>query len=214
MSASHHVAERLQGLLVERDLLPGDRLPPERQLASELSVSRSSLREGLRRLLDLGILEARQGSGTYVAAIDLADLLQARVRVEPYAAALAARRRSDDELASMEALLAELRATRSDPEAFAAADARLHAAIVDAAGSPALRILLSALGDLLRHSRARTAGDDGVRAAALTRLEQLVEAIRDGDAHAAERAMRAHLREVGAALSGAATGSGAGEQTT
>lgn len=203
MSARNHVAERLQALLAERDLAPGDRLPPERQLAAELGVSRASLREGLRRLLDLGVVQARQGSGTYVAQVDLADLLQVRLRLEPYAAGLAARRRSPRDLARMDELVAELRATQPDPAAFAATDALLHMAIVDAAGSPSLRILLVTIGDLLRHSRATTAPDAALRAAALARLEQLVGAIRAGDGPAAERAMRAHLREVGATLAAA-----------
>lgn len=76
MSARKQVAERVQALLEEREVAPGDRLPPERQLAVELGVSRSTLREGLRRLIDLGIVEARQGSGTYVAPPALADLLR------------------------------------------------------------------------------------------------------------------------------------------
>lgn len=203
MSARNHVAERLQALLAERDLAPGDRLPPERQLAAELGVSRASLREGLRRLLDLGIVQARQGSGTYVADVDLADLLAARLRLEPYAAGLAARRRSPHDLAHMDELLAELRATQPDPAAFGAVDARLHAAVLAASGSMALRVLLDALADLLRHSRATTAPDAAVRDATLAQHEQLVTAIRDRDAAAAERAMRVHLREVGAALAAA-----------
>jgi GntR family transcriptional repressor for pyruvate dehydrogenase complex len=203
MSARSHVAERLEALLVERDLAPGDRLPPERQLAAELGVSRASLREGLRRLLDLGIVEARQGSGTYVADVDLADLLDVRLRLEPHAAGLAARRRSPDDLARMDELLADLRAAEADPDAFAAADALLHAAIVDAAGSPSLRILLAALTDLLRHSRATTAVDAALRATVLVRLERLVRAIHDGDTSAAEHAMRTHLSEIGAPLGAA-----------
>jgi len=196
MASGNHAAERLEAMLAARRLAPGDRLPPERQLAAELGVSRASLREALRRLVDLGIVEARQGSGTYLAPVDLADLFAARLRIEPQAARLAARRRGDEQLAQLEQTLAELRATERDAAAFAAADARLHEIVTDASGSRALRVLLAALADLLRHSRARTASDDAVRAAALTQLTALVAAIRERDAAGAERAMRAHLRAV------------------
>lgn len=200
MSARKQVAERVQALLEEREVAPGDRLPPERQLAVELGVSRSTLREGLRRLVDLGIVEARQGSGTYVAPLDLDDLLEARLQLEPYAARLAARRRKAKDVTRLDRALAELRARRGDPAAFAAADARLHQAVTEAAGSVALRVLLAALADLLRRSRDTTASDPAVRAAAMVQLERLVEAIRARDASGAEGAMRAHLRDVGTAL--------------
>jgi GntR family transcriptional regulator, transcriptional repressor for pyruvate dehydrogenase complex len=203
MAERNQVAERVQTLLEEREVEPGDRLPPERQLAAELGVSRSTLREGLRRLVDLGIVEARQGSGTYVAPLDLDDLLEARLQLEPYAARLAARRRGQQDLARLDRALTELRARQDDPAAFAAADARLHQVVTEAAGSVALRVLLAALGDLLRRSRDTTASDPAVRAAALNQLERLVEAIGAGDAEGAERAMRTHLRDVGAALAGA-----------
>jgi DNA-binding FadR family transcriptional regulator len=188
-------------LIAERGLVPGDRLPAERSLAVELSVSRSSLREGSRRLLDLGVLEARQGSGTYVAEVDLDDLLKVRLRVEPYAASLAAQRRSDRDLQRLDELMIALRGALPDPEAFALADVELHAAVVDAAGSAALRVLLEALGDMLRYSRATTAPDEQVRATALGRLADLVRAIRERDASAAERAMRTHLLDLGTQLS-------------
>jgi GntR family transcriptional repressor for pyruvate dehydrogenase complex len=196
----NYVAERLQELLAERGLGPGDRLPPERQLASDLGLARSSLREGLRRLVDLGLVRSRQGSGNYLTAVDLDDLVAARLQLEPYAARLAARRRTADDLARLDDVLLELRATRDDPAAFAAADERLHRIVVDASRSPALRVLLDALEDLLRYSRATTAADPTVRGATFLQLERLVNAIRREDSREAEREMRAHLRTVASAL--------------
>lgn len=200
MPPDNQVAERIRLMLAERDLAPGDRLPPERQLAAELSMSRASLREGLRRLVDLGVVEARQGSGTYLAAVDLDDLFAVRLRLEPYAAQRAATRRTDVQLAELDAALRDLRATLDDATAFAAADARVHGVVLEAAESPALRVLLAALHDLLTHSRATTAGDPAVRAATLARHEQLAEALRARDGKRAERAMAAHLRETRGAL--------------
>jgi GntR family transcriptional repressor for pyruvate dehydrogenase complex len=200
VASRNRVAERLLTLLADGELGGGDRLPPERDLAEQLGIARSSLREGLRRLVDLGIVEARQGSGTYVTPVDLADLLAVRLQLEPYAARLAAARRGEDDLGWLDEALDELRAGESDATRFAAADARLHALVTDASGSVALRIVLTALADLLRYSRATTSTDAGVRAGALVQHERIVTAIRAGDGLAAERAMRAHLRDVGRAL--------------
>ncbi|MGB2711956.1 MAG: FCD domain-containing protein, partial [Conexibacter sp.] len=200
MSQRNHVAERVQALLADGSLAPGDRLPSERRLAAELGVSRSSVREGLLRLVDLGIVEARRGSGTYMASVDLHDLLGARLQLEPYAARLAARRRSAGQVSELEHLLAELRSQQGDPAAFAEVDARIHETVTAASGSLALRVLLEALTDLLRQSRATTASDPDVRARTLVVLQALVEAVRDGDGAGAERAMRTHLRDVGGAL--------------
>jgi GntR family transcriptional repressor for pyruvate dehydrogenase complex len=199
MVAREAVSERLRTLL-EEEVRPGERLPPERRLAEELGVSRGSVREGLRRLVDLGIVESRRGSGTYVAPVDLDDLLEVRLRVEPYAARLAAQRRSPSQLKRLHRTLARLRAVLDDADAFAAADLEIHRTLTDASGSLALRVLLAALEDLLRHSRETTAPEREVRVSTLAALERLVDAVDAGDAAGAERAMHAHLRDVGAAL--------------
>lgn len=200
MRRRNRVAERVRELLVDEELAPGDRLPPERELAARLGVSRSSLREGLRRLGDLGIIEARQGSGTYLAELDLGDLFAVRARLEPLAARLAAERRDEHDLRRLDELLAEMRAELADPAAFALADLRAHAAVVEASRSLPVRVLFAAIADLLRHSRARTATRPGVRENALEEIDRVVAAIRVRDGDAAEQAMRRHLEHVGAAL--------------
>lgn len=200
MPPRNHVAERLRELLSDEHVAPGDRLPPERELATQLGVSRSSLREGLRRLSDLGIIESRQGSGTYLAPLDLGDLFEVRQRLEPLAAALAAQRRSDRDLLRLDEALAEMRAALPDAAHFGDADVNAHATIVEASASLPLRVLFAAISDLLRHSRATTATDAGLRATALTEMTAIVAAIRDRDGDAAEQAMRGHLEHVGASL--------------
>lgn len=199
MVARPTVTERLQELL-KNELASGERLPPERRLAEDLGVSRSTLREGMRRLVDLGIVEARQGSGTYVTPIDLDDLLAARLRLEPYAARLAAARREPSDLRRLDALLERLRSHVGNATEFAAADSELHSAVVDASRSVALGVLLGALGDLLRHSRELTSPHAAVRSAAFTAHLWLVEAIRTRDGDAAEAAMATHLLDLREAL--------------
>ncbi|MBS1877891.1 MAG: FadR family transcriptional regulator [Actinobacteria bacterium] len=200
MAQGDEVSDRLRALLDERGLRPGDRLPAERALAAELGISRARLREGLRRLGALGLLEARRGSGHYLTTVDLGDLLEVRLRLEPYAAGLAAARRDDEDLRLFERRLAELRATESQPERFASADLSLHGAVLAAARNDPLRIMLDALSDLLRYSRTRTVSEPQMRSGALVDLEALVGAIRAEAAPAAEAAMRAHLEAVSATL--------------
>jgi len=200
MPPRNHVAERVRALLAEEEVRPGDRLPPERELAARLGVSRSSLREGLRRLTDLGIIESRQGSGTYLAPLDLGDLFEVRLRLEPLAARLAAERRGEQDLARLADALAEMRGALADAQLFGEADVRAHAAVVDASGSLPVRVLFSAIADLLRHSRATTAANADLRDNAIREVEAVVDAIRAGDGDAAEAAMRDHLAHVGASL--------------
>lgn len=200
MPPRNHVAESVRALLAEEEVAPGDRLPPERELAARLGVSRSSLREGLRRLTDLGIIESRQGSGTYLAPLDLGDLFEVRQRLEPLAARLAAGRRREEDLARLADALAEMEGARDDAQLFGEADVRAHQAIVEASGSLPVRVLFAAIADLLRHSRATTAANADLRATAVAEVTAIVDAIRNGEADAAESAMRAHLAHVGASL--------------
>lgn len=200
MPPRNHVAERLRELLSDEHVAPGERLPPERELAAQLGVSRSSLREGLRRLSDLGIIESRQGSGTYRAPLDLGDLFEVRRRLEPLAARLAAGRRDAHDLRDLDAALAEMRAALPDATHFGDADVRAHAAIVAASGSVPLRVLFSAIADLLRHSRTTTASDPALRTLAVEEMDAIVAAIGAGDGDGAERAMHAHLAHVGASV--------------
>ncbi|HST39002.1 MAG TPA: FadR/GntR family transcriptional regulator [Conexibacter sp.] len=203
MPPRNHVAERLRELLSDEQVAPGDRLPPERELATQLGVSRSSLREGLRRLSDLGIIESRQGSGTYRAPLDLGDLFEVRQRLEPLAARLAAERRDDHDLRRLDESLAEMRAALPDAQLFGAADVRAHAAIVDASASVPLRVLFAAIADLLSHSRTTTSADAALRVTALEEMTAIVAAIRAHDGTAAELAMHGHLEHVGATLTAA-----------
>src|SRR5215217_1779528 len=113
------IAARLIDLIMERQLKAGDRLPPERELAATMGVSRSSLREALRALAMLGVAEMRQGDGTYLTALEpatlmrpvglvlalsdsgLTELFEARKLVEPGLAKLAAERISDADAAEL-----------------------------------------------------------------------------------------------------------------
>lgn len=169
------VIHGIREMILAGELRAGDRLPVEKELATRLGVSRGSLREAVRALAILGVVETRQGDGTYVTALDaslllhpirfLAELqapqdathlLGVRRALEPESAARAASRVDDDELERMaEVLAAADRALEGeaphDLAAFTAADAEFHRLIAQASGNPALAALIEGLvGETLR----------------------------------------------------------------
>ena len=163
------VIDAITGMLRAGQLRPGARLPVEKELAAQLGVSRGSLREGVRALATLGVLETRQGDGTYVTALDprhllsplgflaelqqpahAAELLAVRRVLETESVALAATRLDDDDLAQLETVLASVDAllaagTELDLEAFIEADTRFHSLIAQASGNGSLAALIESL---------------------------------------------------------------------
>ncbi|WCB94855.1 Putative L-lactate dehydrogenase operon regulatory protein [Baekduia alba] len=190
------IALEVGKLVTSRRLAPGQRLPSERALAAELGVSRPALREGMRRLVDLGVIEARRGEGTFVSVLDFEHLNEVRLSLEPLAARLAAQRRDADVLAALEAEVGRLEALLPDVEAFAEADQAIHELVARASGNAVLQRMLGELEVLLRLSRGRTSGSETLRADTLRELTELAARIREGDEAGAERAMRAHLAAV------------------
>ncbi|RZS90055.1 DNA-binding FadR family transcriptional regulator [Motilibacter rhizosphaerae] len=186
----------------------GDRLPGEAQLAEELGVGRSTVREAVRVLAGAGMVESRQGAGTYVRAAarsgwgealrraEVVEVVEAREALEVEGARLAAERRTEEDLAALDAALAERAAAVGGPaEAYVDADLAFHRAVVAAAGNP----LLLELVDLLRE-RVRTAMLDYLRLqgeadppAEHDLHARIVERVRQGDAEGAARAARGHL---------------------
>lgn len=192
-SAVDSATAELRRLIARGRYQAGDRLPPERALADELGVSRPTLREATRRLTDAGVLAPRQGSGTYVAEIDLDNVFAVRLQLEPHAAALAAEHRSPEHLARLRALVRELAGAQDDPDAYAEADLAIHEVVAEAAGNPVLVDVLARLTELTRLTRAVTATDRAARASTLRDIRRLVRAIRQHDATAASQAMYDHL---------------------
>ncbi len=151
IGAREAVVRRLEDLIVENKLAPGELLPPERELAGRLSVSRNILREGLRILGQKGLVRVVAGRGAYVEAptervvseslalllqlrqVSLHELCDARLLIEPELAGLAAERGTTEDLQVLDACIAELARTRTDPQLHVNADLTFHTAIARAA---------------------------------------------------------------------------------
>ena len=211
---SERIVARILGLISEKKLKPGDRLPPETELAAMLSVSRPSLREALRALSVMNVVETRQGSGTYVTSLQpellvehldfvfsldvstFIQLLQARSVIEPGISEIAASQITDEEIAELEAVVAQSERSRDDPHAFMMADADLHQLIAHASRNPILIRFMESIGRLGLASRRRTTQLPGVVDQVLEDHRAIIQALKARDPLAAREAMRRHLEAI------------------
>jgi GntR family transcriptional repressor for pyruvate dehydrogenase complex len=205
------LAEDLERRILAGELAPGDQLPSERDLSTQLGVSRSVVREALGRLTSLGLIQSVHGSGTRVTApsarpvtvgiqrlltrpgVDLQDLADVRLPLETAIAALAARRRTADHLRRMAETQKVLGNPRATLEEHVQADLVFHAALSDATGNALFGAVLAPIQELLIESRRRTLGRYGA-ALAHEHHARILDAVTRQDPAAAEAAMRDHLR--------------------
>jgi GntR family transcriptional regulator, transcriptional repressor for pyruvate dehydrogenase complex len=208
------VAKQIERLIVEGGLKPGDKLPPERELAEMFEVSRSSLRDAIRTLELTGLLEPRQGEGTVVCDLSadslvsplanmltrkrelVSELLDVRKMLEPPLAARAAAHASPEEVAYLEDILRRQKEKVGRGELAIEEDSEFHYTIAIAAKNSVVQKVLDVLMDLLRKSRERSLQVEGRRQRSLAGHRRILKAIRQRDSAAAERAMRRHLQEI------------------
>lgn len=211
---SEDIVDNLLTLIRERELRPGDKLPPERELAVMMQVSRPSLREALRALSIMNVIEIRQGDGTYVTSLEpnllmshldfvfaltdaaFLELFEARRILEPGLVAMAAERITDAEIAQLEACVHRSRELVDDFEAFAEADMEMHELIAKAARNSILERCMAGVSQLGRVSRKRTVGLPGVTRRSLQDHLAIVAALKARDPQAARQAMLEHLQHV------------------
>jgi GntR family transcriptional repressor for pyruvate dehydrogenase complex len=206
------VARQLERRIAE-DLKPGDLLPPERQLVQMLGVSRGSVRDAIRSLELIGLLEPRQGVGTVVCnprgdgASPLAqvlvgkrrmvaELLDVRKMIEPPLAGRAALHASPDEIAEMEDILARQASKVSNGDPGMEEDSEFHYSIALASGNDVILQVVDVLMDLLRETRERSLQGEGRQENSLAAHQKILLALKRGDAAAAEAAMRQHVQDI------------------
>jgi DNA-binding FadR family transcriptional regulator len=223
-SAVSQASGRIREMILTGRLRPGDRLPPERELSEALKISRPTVRESIRSLVAMNILESRHGSGTFVASLDarklleplsfvlalasrtLEDLFEARLLLEPRLAALAAERADRHDVEAMRACAADAAARQDAPDAFAELDARLHRLLALACHNDVLVTLLDSVAALCAQGRGLTARVPGLARQTVEDHAELVEAVAERDPDRAGAAMTAHLHHVAAAARRAADG--------
>ncbi|GAB3464329.1 FadR/GntR family transcriptional regulator [Kineococcus endophyticus] len=171
MAVTDDAIERIKGMILGGELRPGDRLPREAELSAALGLSRNSLREAVRALALINVLDVRQGDGTYVSSLEpgvmldamtfvvdvqhddsLLEFIEVRRLLEPPATSMATLRMSDEEIAGLSDLLDEL---GPDPsvEDLVANDQEFHRRIALGAGNSVLASLIETLSGPLHRAR-------------------------------------------------------------
>ena len=212
------IVEHFQGEILAGRLRPGDRIPAERELALQFSVSRAAVREAIKSLAEKGLLDVQVGKGSYVAALStdhvvesvsllLRDarntpehLQQAREILEVPIAQLAAQNRTAENLSRLEELLQLMESQRNMSRAFIEADSNFHHELARATGNPVLEILSRMLLTLLRSERVFMVGFRDEIHGAIASHRAIYTAVYDRDAERAGMAMAEHLTHVSAVL--------------
>jgi GntR family transcriptional repressor for pyruvate dehydrogenase complex len=208
------VAQQIQGLIRDGLLKPGDHLPPERELAETFQVSRSSVRDAIRALEVMGLVEPRQGEGTVVRDVTaetlvnplstmltqkrelVTELLDLRLMIEPPLAARAAKHATDEEILRMEDILRRQKEKVSRGELAIEEDSEFHYAIAKAARNSVVLKVVDVFMDLLRESREQTLQVDGRLQKSFSGHRRILDAIKNRKASLAETAMRRHIGEI------------------
>ena len=208
------IVRQIKQLISEGQLKSGDRLPPERDLAEKFVVSRPSVREALRALESLGLIEIRPGEGTFVREVSIdalvgplalllttqreaiAELFEARRLLEPALAGLAAARATRDEIQEMDRILEAQAKEIAAGNTGLAQDAAFHAAIGAAAHNRAITRLAHAIMDLLSQSREESLNTPGRPTRSHQDHRRILAAITARDERAARQAMLDHVEAV------------------
>lgn len=206
------VVERLSEHVAAAGLKVGDRLPAERELVTRLGVSRTSIRQAIVALEVQGLVEVRHGGGVFLLRVNwapepetvllarqqrLPDVLEARDALETKTAALAAHRRTEDDMDEIDAALRDMRDAIDRGELGEDADRRFHDAITAAARNPLIAEAMTVLSERIAESRRESLNQPGRPQQSLAQHTAIAEAIRRGDPDAAAAAMHLHVSSVG-----------------
>jgi GntR family transcriptional regulator, transcriptional repressor for pyruvate dehydrogenase complex len=214
ISISEEIAKQIINLISNGDLKPGERLPSERELCEHFGASRSSLREALRCLSIVGVLNARVGDGTSVATDggrflrkivewrlitekhDIENLMEVRIALEGVSAANAALRATQDDIEKLQEMLAKMKLAARDTKKFAVLDVEFHIALAKSSGNALVFDLVSMIRSHLVRVLPKVLLLPNAMPLSTKEHIAIVEAIVRRDANAARTAMHAHLEAV------------------
>jgi GntR family transcriptional repressor for pyruvate dehydrogenase complex len=205
------LVERLLDYIHSERLQVGDRLPAERDLATQLGVSRASVSQALVALEVQGVIDVRHGDGAVILDVPaerqilaalrarrnrLREVIEAREALEVKLAALAAQRRTPEDLAAIDGALGRMADEVAHGDRGVTGDEHFHAAVTAAAHSGLLAGLMTEIAELIRESRIESLAQPGRPEESLRAHRKVADAIRGGDAQAAAAAMAAHIAAV------------------
>jgi GntR family transcriptional repressor for pyruvate dehydrogenase complex len=215
--AYEDIVQQVIALIEEGKLKQGDQLPSERDLTEIFKVSRTTVREAIRTLESMKLLQCRQGNGTYVLASseedlihplaaalfnakdDIRDIFYIRKIIEPHVAQLAAENATPQDIEKMEVILREQEACIGRGENIIETDSAFHSLIAGAAKNRVMERLILALVDLLKRSREEYLTEDesyGRAKRSLAGHKRVLSAVRNGDSEDAKSEMMQHLEDI------------------
>ena len=210
-SGPHEVVQELRGRIHRGELGPGDRLPPERELATPLGVTRATVSQALVAMEDVGVVAVRHGDGAVLVessgtskvvealrrhAQRLPDIIEAREALESKLAGLAAVRRTEEDLARIDEALAVMAADIEAGGRGVTGDELFHAAVTTAGHSALLQRLMGEISGLVKETRIESLSQPDRPAESLAGHRRIAAAIRDRDAAGATAAMTDHVERV------------------
>jgi GntR family transcriptional repressor for pyruvate dehydrogenase complex len=212
-----HVVNHIRALIENGTLQPGDKIPPEREFARTLKISRASLRTGIGYLAAMGVMKIRHGVGTFVAdgppefgkaSLSLMGALhgfqswqmfEARIILESHLAALAAERGKEEHHAALSEEVAEMFATLDDPANYLIHDLMFHRVVSQASCNPILAALIETITSALYDKRRKTVERSTDRRESAEMHREIYRAIRARKSPEARKLMEQHLRMAQAA---------------
>jgi GntR family transcriptional regulator, transcriptional repressor for pyruvate dehydrogenase complex len=212
-----HVVNHIRALIENGTLQPGDKIPPEREFARTLKISRASLRTGIGYMAAMGVMKIRHGVGTFVAdgppefgkaSLSLMGALhgfqswqmfEARIILESHLAALAAERGKEEHHAALAEEVAEMFASLDDPANYLIHDLLFHRIISQASGNPILAALIETITSALYDKRRKTVERSTDRRESAEMHREIYRAIRARKPMEARKLMDQHLRMAQAA---------------
>ena len=218
---SDEIANQIKTLISEGELKPGDRLPPERELIKEFSVSRPSLREALKSLVAMGFLEIK-GKRTFIKSVasesmqnplsliikadteKIFDLIEVRKAMEAWGAFLAAQRATEDDIRRLENILEEMRNAFEQGRSWEKQDADFHLGIAQATHNTIQTHMMSTIYDLLRESMGRVFKDQSRVKKLLDHHRRIFNAIKNHSPDKARERTLEHLNYVESEVKGSA----------
>ncbi len=212
-TTAQEVSMRLRNMIHSGELRAGDRLPPERDLAKLLGVSRPTLRAGIRSLSTVGILQSRQGAGTFVAVrgdsptLDSSplemlsalhgftndEMFEARLALEMSIAGLAADRADSEQMTLLAEEITGMYASLSNPEQYLVHDMQFHQTVAAASGNRILTALMNMVATTLFEARSKTVHRALDLKESAEQHHNIYRALRERNSEAARNAMREHL---------------------
>ena len=213
MALTDEAITTLRGMIQSGELPPGSRLPPEHQLATQMGLSRSGVREAVKVLEAARVLDVRRGDGTYVTSLapglllegvgvavellqgeTLLEVMEVRRLLEPAATGLACLKATDEQLAEVAELLQRMRDAAGDPEALMLADTAFHRAVIASAGNETLTSLLDGLSSRTVRARMwRGVVEGNVTQATIDEHQAIYQALRARDPFLATSAALIHV---------------------